>query len=339
MLLAVIAACASRASAPAERKPPESELHVGPLTDYVPAAGLRWLLVAEPSTLWRDPELVRALKPLISPARFEAFARATGIDLRRLSSVAVARFDFASLYLAASGSGSALAEQRFAERLLIEPRKQSPHRSLSRLTGVVREIPQTFVRVDEHLIAVSVGDPTPARVVELFALGKLKSVVALKGSSLSSLPVDELEQYPVRFYAAGPFTGEWANGARGLLGRAFAVGIGAKPEGRTLQAVLVMSGDWGGAGQQASEIPRLTAAWTDVAESSLGRLLGLDNPGALPRTIADGDVLRMDIALEIVPIARGLHAAVAADVWEMMDFAGEQGSGSPAHGGPQPSPP
>jgi hypothetical protein len=290
-------------------------------------------LVAEPRTLSQDPELVRALEPLISTARFEAFARATGIDLRRLSSAAVARFDFSSLYLAASGADSARAEQKFVERLLIEPRRQRPHPSLTRLTGVVREIPQTFVRVDEHLVAVSVGDPTPARIVEMFALGKLKrTVVALKGSSLSSLPVDELEQYPVRFYAAGPFTGEWSNGARGLLGRAFAVGIAARPEGRTLQAVLTMSGDWGGDGQ-AGEIPRLTAAWTDVAGSTLGRLLGLDHPTGPPRMTADGDVLRMDVTLEVVPIARGLHAAVAADVWEMMDFAGERGTTSPP-GGP-----
>src|SRR6187402_3998736 len=74
------AACAEPAHAPpvvASR--PVAPLHRGPLTDYVSAAGLRWLLLVKPQQVLADPELGAAIRELSSDRRFDAFAESSGV--------------------------------------------------------------------------------------------------------------------------------------------------------------------------------------------------------------------------------------------------------------------
>src|SRR6185295_4064338 len=103
-----------------------------------------------------------------------------------------------------------------------------------RISGAVSGMPETLVSVRGHLVAVALGDPTPARVAELYAEGRLaRSPSALHGSALATLP-GTLGRAPLVFYAPGPFSGEWASGARGLLGAAVALGVAVTPEGDSL---------------------------------------------------------------------------------------------------------
>lgn len=318
--LALATGCGgSSTTPPAKPAPaPAPPLHDGPLTDYVPSAGLRWMVLGRPKELASDATLSPAIALLLPSERLDAFSKSSGVDLRKLESGLIAGFDHATLYVADARTGSTLAEERFAERLLAGTRVARPHPRIHRLTGVVGQTPETLVRIDERLIAVSVGSALPARIVQLYALGKLtKSPSALRGSALATLPVKELESSPMRFYAPGPFTGEWTQGARGLLGTATAVGIAVRPaSGGRLAILLVISGSFG----DGDTATRVGEAWTDLSQSGLGKLLGLDQAEA-PRVVGTPDSVRVSVEVEALPLARGLRAAVMAEVWEFLDLA------------------
>jgi hypothetical protein len=90
---------------------------------------------------------------------------------------------------------------------------------------------------------------------------------------------------------------------------------------------IVVAGDFASRGASG-----LSMAWDDLAKSDLGRLLRLDEPAAPPRTSVTERAVELDVDLELRPIADGLHAAVAADVWTMMGT-------TPRESPPLPSPP
>jgi hypothetical protein len=290
-----------------------SNFHVGPLTDFVPAAGLRWMAVARLGELAHTESLRPSLDLLFPAARLDAFTIATGLDLREAPSALVAGFDYATLYAAETPSESALIEQRFRDRLVLGAREESRHPGLVRISGAIGSTPETLVRLDGRFVAVSVGDPTPARVVELFVLGRLgKSPPALRGSALSTLPPD-LEKAPLRFYAPGPFSDEWARGARGLLGAALAFGVAVWPENENVKVRAVLAGRWTG-----EDATRLVSAWSDLADSTMGKLFGLDQPASEPQVSLRPELLTFEVRLPLAPLAHGLRAAVAADVWEFL---------------------
>jgi hypothetical protein len=276
------------------------------------------MLVGEPAKLLANADLARAFERLIPAARLQRFSDGSGIDLKATPSALAAGFDYSTLYIAATPESGSVAEHRFIERLVSGPISVEPVPGLRRLSGVVGTTPQTLLHIERLLVAVAVGDPTPTRVVEAYARGKLKkSPTALRGSALSALPA-EMHAPELRFYAPGPFSGEWAVGARGLLAAAVALGIAATPLPAGQIAVQVhVAGDFGSDGEARTT---LLSAWRDLSESPLGRLLGFDRPVSEPVLSAARDLLTLEVVLEIEPIARGLHAAVSADVWEMLEL-------------------
>jgi hypothetical protein len=310
--------CAGSASKHSEAPAHVPPLHGGPLTDFVPAAGLRWMVAGRPRELAQNTEFAEAVGRLLPEARLSAYAQSTGVDLRTLPNGLIAGFDYATLYMAEMRKGDELVEQRFGARLLHDATLESKHPKLRRLSGVVGRTPETLLVARGHWVALAVGDPSPTRVAEGFALRRLRrSPPALRGSALSTLPA-HLEQAPLRFYAPGPFVGEWARAARGLLARSFAIGFAAKPAaGRTLDACVVLAGDFGDLGAEAE--PRLRGAWEDLAESSTGTLLGLRQAASASRVRASAEQLELCVALSLAEITRGLHAAVSADAWELLD--------------------
>jgi hypothetical protein len=159
----------------------------------------------------------------------------------------------------------------------------------------------------------------PAQVVELYARNKLKSPRALAGSALKTLPVAEIEKAPARFYAPGPFQGDWAVQGHGLLSTAVAVGIAARPvkPGR-LAVTIYIAGDFAVA--EGDPATRLNEAWAALATSDLGRLLGLDAPAAPPVVSGTPELLRLSVELDLQPLASGLKAAVMSEVWEILDL-------------------
>ncbi len=325
LTLSGCAPSATPAKAPAPSATPTAQaapLFRGQPADYIPAAGLRWMVVARPAELLADQAVRDALKTLIPDARLNHFMTSSGVNPSAVSAAAIAGFDYATLYLALVGEEDALIEEKFSKRLLSAKKRQHPHPELWRVTGVIGQTPQTLVRLDQYLIGVSVGDPTPAKVVDAFARRKLKkSPPALKGAALKQLPA-ELAAAPLCFYAPGPFNGEWTQGARGLLANAVAVGISMRPLAGSNAGVgrftLYLSGDWAAVGPDSTA--RLMDAWDELSSSSTGALFGLDRLTSKPVVSGGKDLLKLEIDIHLGRLLSGLHAAVAADVNELMQL-------------------
>ncbi|MCA9639934.1 MAG: hypothetical protein H6718_32035 [Polyangiaceae bacterium] len=327
---ALVCACGGTGKEPSSAASPGASakqadappLFLGAPADYVPAAGLRWLVLAKPKQLLADARLRKALARLIPQASLDQYMLSSGVDPARVPQAAVAGFDYSTLYIARVAEEDALIEERFAKRLLTSKARKHPHPDLWRTTGMIGTTPQTLVRIDRHLVGVSVGDPTPARVVEAFARRKLKkSPPALEGAALSTLP-KEATDAPLVFLAPGPFDGEWIQGAHGLLAHALAAAITLRPlTGRNAgvgRFTLYLAGDWKAVGPDSTA--RLMDAWDELSTSSTGALFGLDRLTAKPVVSGGDELLKLEIDADLDRLLSGLHAAVAADVGELMQL-------------------
>lgn len=274
------------------------------------------MVLGKPRAVAQHPSFRDSLGLLFPQARLLAFAQGAGVDLREIESGVIAGFDLGTLYLFTPPRGAAKrVVQRFRERLVGAERIDQPHPLIERITGTIGNHPQALLRVDEHAIAIAVGDPTLCRIVEAFARKKLHQArPALQGAGLSELeplPADALAS----FLAPGPFLGEWALGARGLLGHAVAVSASLVPSSENhVQLLLELAGDFPPTGADD-----LRAGFHDLARSPTGMLFGLDQLPEPQVSEREGRLL-LAVELPLLPIARGLRAAVIADVWEIFDI-------------------
>lgn len=316
------AACGGAPSDP-PRSTPAAEapepLHDGALADYIPAAGINWVVLAKPSVLNGNRAFMNAIEPLLPASRLELYARDTKLDLRGLSSAAVVGFDLGILYMAETDTDLTPATRAFEERLITAAEVKHPHPRLTRVSGVVGKTPESLLRYDGKLLAVAVGDTTTVRIVEAFARKKLKRSPSLFGGVALRSFRDFGKDAPVAFFAPGPFEGRWIYGGAGLMAAATALGIALEPssDGRQLKGTLAIDGPW--QDSDAEPVARIREAWQALAESSTGRLFGLHEPRTPPVFEASDTRIRMDVWLELEPVVEGLRAAVSADVWEMLD--------------------
>jgi hypothetical protein len=309
-------ACAAPAvqSAPKTPPPPPS-LHRGPPADFVSAAGLRWLVLVKPKQIFAEPELARAIEQIVPARGFAAFAAASGVDLHAVPDAAIAGWAYSTLYVAELPSGvAALARARFSERLLSGALTKQAHPGLYRITGVIGQTPETLVTVDERLVAIAVGDPVQAKVVEAYAAQRLKnSPTALRGAALRALP-DLAASSAAVFYAPGPFANEWQHAANGLLESTVALGIAVQPIGNGKVATTIcLAGEWQSSAGDAAN--RLSAAWTTFARSSAGHLFELNEAAEVRAT---PELLTLHVELDLAAIVRGLKASVLGDLSEIL---------------------
>ncbi len=306
---------------------PARPLHQGPLSDFVSAASLRWLVLVRPQQLFAEPELGRAVRQIVSDRRFDAFQESSGVDLRTLPSAAIAGFPYATVYLAEVPSGvAANARALFSERLLEGAVTKQPRPMLTRITGVVGQTPETLLTIDERAIAVAVGDPIQAKIAEAYAEERLKnSPTALHGAALSSLP-DLFTANAAVLFAPGPFADEWQRAAGGLLESTVAVAIAARPTGSgKLATTLCLAGAWGESAADAAD--RLGSAWTTFARSSAGRLFELRE---IAEVTAEPELLTLRVELDLEQLVRGLRASVLGDVTQILRLPDRSKSPPPA---------
>jgi hypothetical protein len=275
------------------------------------------MFAGSPRELAQDPGLLAEVQRILSKERLDAFATSSGVDLRELSDGCVAGFDYGTLYLARVGSGNQLVRKRFEARLVTDPLVRSTRSDLWRITGLVANTPESLLTVDDDFAAISVGDPILVRVVEAFATERFKkSKPALAGAALASLPLD-LGQAPLRFYAPGPFTDEWARAADGVLARTLAFGASvsvARPS--VLQIRLVLSGAFGPDLEKTRS--RLLATWSNLQVSTIGHILRLQET-LEPATISVQDaVATLTVSFAASTLMRGISAAVIDDVNRIM---------------------
>jgi hypothetical protein len=286
----------------------------------VPAAGLRWLVAVEPKRLWSNPNVESGCTRLFPKKQLDTFAQASGIDLRSLASGVVAGFDLGTLYLAKTQDRVGIAESAFIERLISDPIVKHFGKGVTHTTGMIGNTPESFLSIDGYGIALSVGDPTLTKIAGAYAVGKLrKSPSALKGAALRDLP-STLEEAPLQFYAPGPFTGAWAKGAQGLLAETTAIAIVAHPlENGGLSVAVTALGDYGSDTAQNNRKARAT--WDALLTSDLGRILGVAEPTVVPEFITENERISVTLTLPLKRLVDGLYTAVAANVWEMLEFA------------------
>jgi hypothetical protein len=294
---------------------------------FVPAAGLRWLVVGHPARIASNPDLSRALSSILPPARLDAYAASTGADLRLIPRAAVSGYAFGILYLAElPARDGARVREAFTDRLRDGGIVKQPRAGLFRVSGTDGEIPRALVSIEDRLIASVTGDPTLARVVAAYAEGRLRSPTALRGAALSTLPAPP-EDALATFYAPGPFEGAWTTAASGLLASAFAVSISVEAlPSALLRFNVTLAGDW-----PAGAVPperQLERSWLTLANSSTGRLLALDHARNLKST-RHLQSLTLSMEIPMLELARGLRAATSAKIREILDVIPQELESTP----------
>ncbi|HVY29395.1 MAG TPA: hypothetical protein VHB79_22705 [Polyangiaceae bacterium] len=329
---AVVGTLSLACSAPTARAPsgppPPPKRYSGKLEDYVPAAGLRWLVRGSPAKLAESQSFRPALAELLSGERLGAVARTTGFALETLNHGLIAGFDLGTLYLAELPSTTAAqARARFSARQIHDISTRNPDPGIYVLSGLNEGVPIGLVTIDEQVLAYGVGDPLLCRVVEAYARGRLKAKKAFEGAALRGLDVETADAL-VAAYVPGPFDERWQSAAAGLLGITTAVSakLTATQPGRAALEVS-LHGDF--ADSDAPE--RLRSTYMSVASSSTGTLLGLD--AALDaRTLLSpkNDVVSLQVPLPITDIARHTHAVTSGDLGEILRLSpGSSGIATP----------
>jgi hypothetical protein len=297
-LVVLLLGCTNAASAP----PSEPPLRHVELTELVPAAGLRWLVVGSPRELGAAPALEPLREAWLTEERRRAFTRATGIDLWQTERALAAGFELGTLYVADSTGWVAPPEKLFAERLAGSERSDRPHPRIWRVAGVVGTRPETLVRVADELVAVAVGDPTLARVVELRARGRLERFApALDGVSLGALPDDLRRTGPLTLYVPGPLEEDWVADGTSLLGNTQALALTLELAGEHIALGVALAGHW----RPERDLPRLLETWDAFARTSLGRELTLDRALEPAETSGSETLLRLRTQLDGDAFATG----------------------------------
>jgi hypothetical protein len=298
---------------------PPARLATEDPVELIPAAGLRWLLLARPQALLENEAFCGECSRLLPEARLRAFAARTGIELRKAVFGLIAGYDLATVYAVVTTEPVASAAvAAFRNHLRDGGRLARPHPRLQSVTGMAGAKPEALITVGERVALVTVGDLTFARVIEAFALGRLeRSPTALRGAALSKLP--EFTQHAdalAVLYVPGPFVGDWSHAGHGLLGASDALSVTLAPIGTgAARFALHLAGDFP---PDASE--RLETSWSELAESTTGRVLAFDRPLAPPQIRALPHRLELEIQLETAPIAAGLHAVLSGEAWEILNL-------------------
>jgi hypothetical protein len=321
------AACGASPKAPLKLSDiPLKPLSVKALTDLLPLADLRWLLLARPREIASIPWLIPWIGLFAREPDLDRFAAANGLDLRQLPEAAVAsytsegEFGETAFFLARHNGDPAAIERAFRKRLTTGEKRAVERPDLVRVSGKIGVAQSTMTVIGADVVGLQQGGHPgrgPARIAGLYAEDRLKkSPAVLSQEPLKSLAA-RFGSAPVIALSPGPFEGELARGARGLLAGATAIGAAARPSAREGIAVSVaVAGDFSTSGAPASK--ELVAAWNDLARGSFGHLLGLDQPIEAPLATFSQDAVAIAVELDPALFARGLAEATGQRVKEIL---------------------
>jgi hypothetical protein len=290
--------------------------YTGRLGDYVPAAGLRWLVRGSPAKLAKSQSFRPAFDLLLSRERLRAVAQTTGFALDELPHGVIAGFDLGTLYLVELPRPTAAAARaRFASRQIHDVTERVPEPGIVVLSGVTEGVPVGLVTLDERVVAYGVGDPLLWRVVEAYARGRLKAKSAFRGAALLGLD-SETESAFVSAFVPGPFEDRWAHVAGGLLSISTALTVKltpTTPEHALLE--LTLYGDF----KDTNAAERLRSTYMSVASSSTGTLLGLGSALDARAVMNEAnDRVVLVASLPLTEIAKGARAVTTGDLSEIL---------------------
>ncbi|HVK67871.1 MAG TPA: hypothetical protein VM694_25600 [Polyangium sp.] len=325
--LAALASAATGCGAPAPvTKPatPEPPLAVPSLDGLLPLAGLRWVVLVHPHEITSIPWLVPFVGTVVSEARFNRFAKGTAVDLRRTPEAVVASYETkegdATVEFLRHTSDARAVERAFRDRLSGGATRAVDRTDLVRVSGKIGRATHAFAALGPDVVCFQQAGSIqrgPCRIASLFARGALSRVTrAFADPSLRAL-AERLGPAPARAFALGPFEGELARGARGLLAAATAIGAAARPSAREgILLSIAVAGDFSRTGEAASE--ELAASWSDLAQGSFGHLLGLDVPVTAPLPTHAADAVAIAVELDPKKLAKGLADATSNEIDQIM---------------------
>jgi hypothetical protein len=306
------------------RPEPLPPLVTDPLDALLPLSGLRWLLLLRPREIATIPWLIPPVATLVPEDRFQRFADVSGLDLRQLPEAAIAMYATddgeVPVYLVRHGGDATAIERAFRKRLTGSERRVVDRPDLVRVSGRIGRATQAFAAIGRDLVCFQQGGNPgrgPLRIATLYALKKLsRSPTVLAEDPLRAL-AQRFGGAPAKAFALGPFEGELARGARGLLAAATALGACARPSVREGIALsIAVAGDFSKSGEPASQ--ELLAAWTELATGSFGHLLGLDAPVDAPLCTHAADAVAISVELDPQRLAKGLADATRNQIDEIM---------------------
>lgn len=308
--------------------PPHTEalppLHTARLGDLLPLAGLRWAVLAKPRDIAAIAWLIPAINTVIKEQSFDRFTTSSGLDLRQITEGAVATYagdgGDTTIYLARHNVDPAVIERLFRARLTTDEKRSLDRADVVRVSGKIGVAKSTLALIGRDVVAIQSGGSAargPARIATLYALDKLKRSPALFGEDPLRGLATRLGDAPATAFSVGPFEGELARGARGLLAGATAIGAAARPSAREgVSLAIAVAGDFASSGPAASK--ELAAAWDDLAKSSFGHLLALDQPVSPALATHAPDAVAIAVELNPDKLAKGLASATSARVDEIM---------------------
>ena len=331
--LVTLPACGAAASDP---KPPSApklaKLHVAPATDLLKAPALRWLADVRPRDIFADTDLIPAVAMILPEKSFPAFtARNGGIDPRELEELVVAVYEESQLIIGRGFLDPGRVAKAFADRaddpnvVRAEDHASAPdgtpYETIARLLGAVHHEPEQLGVFGTGAVALERGKPGALRAASAFAQGKLKKAKpALKAEPLERA-AELLGDAPLRGFAPGPFVDEWKGAFGGLLGSANAAALSVKPargddKKALLAFTLVLTGSWGADAEAAGA--RLKSWYGLFGSDALGALCGADAPVAGPTVTTSSEAIILQVSLDAMKVAKGIHAATGANVDEIM---------------------
>lgn len=307
------------------RQPP-APLVITSLDTIVPLAGMHWLVVARPkeiaSIAWLEPSIAK----LLDKERLDSSALQMGFDLRTLTEAVWAAYhtedaaEDASFQLVRHTSDPLVIERLFRDRLTADMVRSIDDPRVVRVSGRIGKTVHVYAGAGREVACLQQdgsADRGPCRVASLLALGKLKRSRSVFEDEAMRVLAKRFETAPLRIFAPGPFEGDLARGARGLLAAATAVGAAFRPSPRqTLLLDIAVAGDFSTSASEASR--KLEASWEDLAARPLGHLLGLDAPLAPAFPSYAPDHVAFVVELDARKLAQGLADATSNEMREIM---------------------
>jgi hypothetical protein len=327
-LVSAFGACSPSKPAPSPIRAAPA-LHVTPVSDLVPAAGLTFLVLAKPREIAARADLIPALHELVPEGRFSTFAERNALDLRALDEIAIARYAESTLYVATGRMDATRIEGAFAQHLVLASGR-AIDRSGDDLGRIVRVWGESaagreqLVLLGQAAVALEQGKVAASRAVGPFAEGRLKKASPALRAGVLAQASAILGEAPLRLFMPGPFDAE-PKALGGLLAASTAVGVAVRfppaPAGQTTtpaQVTLALLGGWKDDANAAAE--RLLAVIETIAESPLARLCGVNRPLVPAKARAGEGAILIDVTVDVLAVTRGLHAAMDAQIDEIMRY-------------------